>query len=76
MTASKVTELPARPVHDRRDCPVCTPHPEKLREDQVWGVCQTNKPHSHVQIGGIMFTIVRDPSVPKGAFRLEYPDGR
>jgi hypothetical protein len=30
---------------DRGACPICSPKPDRLREDQVWGVCSTNKPH-------------------------------
>jgi len=49
MARSKAKELNPNPQRTSdSSCPVC--HPVKkgyVREDQVWGVCPTNKLHMH-----------------------------
>lgn len=37
---TKVQEIVDRPERPRRDCPICTPQPGRVRLDQLWGVAQ------------------------------------
>lgn len=47
MARTKAKEL--TPVTQLREdgsaCPICNPNPKRVREDQVWGRCPTNRPH-------------------------------
>jgi hypothetical protein len=46
---TKVRELTpiTQAKKDDRACPICHPRKDRLREDQVWGVCPTNRKHEH-----------------------------
>lgn len=42
---TKVKELDNSKDGDKNACPICNPNPKRVREDQIWGNCPTNRKH-------------------------------
>lgn len=42
--ATELTPITEAKKDDSR-CPICHPRKNTLREDEIWGVCETNRKH-------------------------------